>query len=182
MQKPIKNRWLNKASFFPPVYKGHGDRSHSVRDQAEKGPWLGLGNLLEVLLRTVDYAMPPLILSSGNELRLKTKQLPKSHEEEGPDPAPDPRQFQIKSALFTPLGCILQRKMQHGAGNIQESDRQVVLVSKRTLGSDQGSTVSWKSDQTQMPQLLKMSYISNEKNQPSRSTYHQYDARHLNTQ
>lgn len=93
---------------------------------------------------------------TGDELRLKRKQLPKSHAEEGTDPAPDPRQFQIKPALFTPLGCILQRKTQCGAGNIQESDRQVVLVNKRTLGSDQGTTVSWKSDQTQMPQLLEM--------------------------
>jgi hypothetical protein len=51
--------------------------------------------------------------------------------------------------------------MQHGIVNIQKSDIQVVLVSKRTLGLDQGSVVSWKSDQTQMAQLLKMSYISN---------------------
>lgn len=65
--------------------------------------------------------------------------------------------------------------MQHGTINIRESNRQVVLVSKRTLGSDLDSIISWKSDQTQMPataftkSVLKVFYC-------------QYNARHLSTQ
>lgn len=165
MQRPTRNVQSSKArlSFFP-VCKEYGELSHSVRNQEKKGktePWTwkyardwiygGSCHRYKLIQPEVVPHLP------DEELRLRIRPLPKSHVRilwctiwswAVLDQACPSHSIRLHPS---------EKRYQTVAWSCQHSGIREAggVVSKRTLGSDQDSTVSQKSDQSQMPQLLK---------------------------